>query len=281
MALDRTNYNALVDDDGSGTTGSIWSKTAIKDVILDPADSAYALNLQTTTGTGNQADFNLSTKVTWLRCTGAAPAFGGFQINGVAPASGDRVVIECLGTTAKVYHEETGFESVAANRIICPSTNGQIVGVNGRIELIYDGTSSRWRAQCIDPGAPIDVTFNAADYTGSGSMTWTVASGDVEMFRYQQMGRRLRIEMMLFTTTVGGTVSTTLQAKVPGGFTPSLNASSRRPFTATYVSNNGTDEAGRVSASATNIEFVRLPPNNWTASTENTRVSFDGIITVN
>jgi hypothetical protein len=42
MAIDRTNYTALVDDDSSNTVGSQWNKTAIKDVILDPIDTALS-----------------------------------------------------------------------------------------------------------------------------------------------------------------------------------------------------------------------------------------------
>lgn len=42
MPIDRTNFNALVDDDGSGTKGSIWNKNAIQSVILDPTDAALA-----------------------------------------------------------------------------------------------------------------------------------------------------------------------------------------------------------------------------------------------
>jgi hypothetical protein len=39
MAINRTPFNALVDDDGSNTVGSIWGKQDIKDVILDPVDA--------------------------------------------------------------------------------------------------------------------------------------------------------------------------------------------------------------------------------------------------
>jgi len=42
MAIDRGPWNALVDDDGSNLVGSIWNKAAIKSVILDPADAAFA-----------------------------------------------------------------------------------------------------------------------------------------------------------------------------------------------------------------------------------------------
>lgn len=42
MAIDRTAYNALVDDDGSGTTGTIWNKTQIASVLLNPIDAEIA-----------------------------------------------------------------------------------------------------------------------------------------------------------------------------------------------------------------------------------------------
>ena len=40
MAINRTPYNNLIDDDGSNTVGSVWNKAAIKDVLLDPIDVA-------------------------------------------------------------------------------------------------------------------------------------------------------------------------------------------------------------------------------------------------
>lgn len=42
VTIDRTNYNLLVDDSGSGTDGSIVAKATIKDVLLDPIDVALA-----------------------------------------------------------------------------------------------------------------------------------------------------------------------------------------------------------------------------------------------
>lgn len=41
MALDRSWYNALVDDDGSGMTGSVWDKADIKN-LLDSIDAELA-----------------------------------------------------------------------------------------------------------------------------------------------------------------------------------------------------------------------------------------------
>jgi hypothetical protein len=40
MALDRTWYNALVDDDGSNAVGTVWNKTQI-DNLLDSVDAIH------------------------------------------------------------------------------------------------------------------------------------------------------------------------------------------------------------------------------------------------
>lgn len=41
MALDRTWYNTLVDDDGSGLTGSVWDKADV-DALMDAIDAELA-----------------------------------------------------------------------------------------------------------------------------------------------------------------------------------------------------------------------------------------------
>ena len=278
MAISRPT---IVDDDLTGTTGTVADAAWVAD-FCDRIDAQLLGGCtpreQTTTATGAQNNFNLSYRHTYLRCTGAAPIFSGFTVAGAAPQQGDTVFIACVGTTAKVTHQDTG--STAANRIITPSTAGQIVGADGVIVLSYDATTARWRMVSVEPGDPIDVTFAAGNYTGDASMTWTVASSDSEVFRYQQRGRTVRVEVMVFTSTVGGTPSTTLRVAMPGGFTPSVNATSRSAFVAAYISDNGTEGIGRTNFSATNIEFVKVPSANWAAATDTTRVAFNGDVTV-
>jgi hypothetical protein len=41
MALDRTWYNSLIDDDGSGLTGSVWDKADV-DALMDAVDAEIA-----------------------------------------------------------------------------------------------------------------------------------------------------------------------------------------------------------------------------------------------
>jgi hypothetical protein len=39
MAIDRTQFNLLVDDSGSGTDGTVWDKNKVQIVVLDPVDA--------------------------------------------------------------------------------------------------------------------------------------------------------------------------------------------------------------------------------------------------
>lgn len=59
--VDRTNYNALVDDSGSNLDGTNWTKNQVKIVLLDPIDTlAASLSTEivvTTTSTGTVNDF--------------------------------------------------------------------------------------------------------------------------------------------------------------------------------------------------------------------------------
>ena len=175
---------------------------------------------QTTTATGTQNNFNLSARYTYLRCTGAAPRFTGFTVAGSAPQAGDTVVLAFLGTTGRVDHESGA--STVANRVITPSTQGQICGANGMITLVYDTTTDRWRMRDVEPGKPIAVEFSAGNFTGNGSMTWTVESADQETFTYQQRGKTVKIWLSVNTTTIGGTPSTTLMVALPNSFVSSV-----------------------------------------------------------
>jgi Chaperone of endosialidase len=52
ITIDRTNYNALVDDDGTNTKGTPWSKNQVKIVLMDPIDAALAKLVPVTGSTG-------------------------------------------------------------------------------------------------------------------------------------------------------------------------------------------------------------------------------------
>lgn len=251
----------LVDDDGSGTVGTIF-EDAWQEQLYDAMDEAYALTPQTTSSTGAQDNFDLDAHNVFLRCTGAAPVFSGFTVNGAAPSPGDRVVIQCLGTTAKVANQDTG--STDVHRIITPSIAGQIVGVNGRMELIYDGDTDRWREALIEPGAPITRAFSAANYSGSSSMTWTVAAATVDS--YVQRGRSLQY-LLHISGTVGGSVNTALQITLPGGFTAA------KPMYQPIISNDGGVQQWGIAQSFASSATLQLfkaasTAGNWVAGVD-------------
>lgn len=268
MSIVRT---PIVDDDGTGQTGTLIN-AAWKDEFYDQIDDAIAASPgspveQTTTATGAQNNFNLTGNFTFLRCTGAAPVFSGFTVNGGAPSAGDRLIIECLGTTARVTHQDVN--STAANRIITASTNGQIVGANGRISLVYDGTTDRWRAVAVDPGAPINVAHAAGNFTASGSMTWTVEAADQITFTYRQSGKFLYLTLNTNATSIGGTPSTELYTALPAGF-----VCTRSFLIPTIGVNNGVLAHIYINpvAGGTVLRFYLFAGGNWTASTNNTNV---------
>lgn len=276
MALDRTVFNAWVDDDGSGATGTLFGKTEIAGGILDPVDAEIlrvetklTLTEQTTTATGDQDDFDLDARVTYLRCNNAsALVFTGFTVDGSAPQSGDLVIIDNVGSsTVKVAHQDTG--STDVNRAIGASAVGQIIGANGRMQLVYDGTTDRWRIALIDPGAPIAVAFDAGHFTANGSMTWTVASGDVVTFAYSQTGKTMTVWFYVQTTTVAGTLNTSLQITIPAGAT-----GARFAVNGAYVNDNGTASMGfaQVSDGGTVITVVKVNVANFSAATDTTGV---------
>jgi len=41
--IDLTNYNAMLDDDGSNTTGTMWNKTLVASVVLTPVEAGFSV----------------------------------------------------------------------------------------------------------------------------------------------------------------------------------------------------------------------------------------------
>jgi hypothetical protein len=231
---------------------------------------------ETTTATGGQNNYDLDAASTLLRCTGAAPSFTGFTVLTAAPTAGDQVVLECLGTTLHLAHQSAS--STEANRIICESTTGQIVGAGGRILCIYDGTTDRWRATVLDPGTPITPTFAAGDFTATGGGSWTVAAGDVATFSYQQRGKAVHLWFHINTTTVAGTV-TSLNMTLPNSWALTKAGSAR--IGRGVDNSSALDMYMQWAAAATAISILTYAGANFTAATDTTYVSGEVSFEVN
>lgn len=268
-----------------GASGKRWSHVYAMDMTIyddltvtdqltvSAATSQHRNSVeQTTTSTGTQNNFSLTGARTFLRCNNAsALEITGFTVAGSAPRDGDVVIIDNIGSSTVRVRDENA-SSTAANRIICPSTSGQVIGAKGRMVCVYDGTSDRWREQCIDPGTPITPAFDAANFTGNGSMTWTVEAGDVNHQKFAQNGKRVWCSFSIRTTSVGGTLSVQLRQALPFGW----NVNPTIQGIGIVIDNHASAFQGALLlAGGTNIlSFVDYTAGtNWQASTNLTQVN--------
>lgn len=248
-----------------GTSGQVLTSNGAGALptFQDAAAGGAAVE-QTTTATGTQNDFDLDGRNTYLRCAPASDlVFTGFTVLGSAPQEGDRVVLELTtSVTLRVTRQDTG--STDVNRVIWPSTRGQIIGDGGRLELIYDSTTQRWRGQVIYAGAFINVAFNAGDFV-SQTGTWTVGSTDVGTFAYQQNGSVLTVALNIADSDLD-TLSAELRIALPNSFVVK-----RTMLNVAIINDSGgaNYEVGRwrVGSNETYMGFRQMNGTNWPTGT--------------
>lgn len=134
------------------------------------------------------------------------------------------------------------------------------------------------RSRLVALGEWQNQAFSAAHYTGNGTMTWTVASGDVADNRYTLIGKTLLWNLRVGATTVGGTPNTELRVNLPDGRTVAANATVK----CGYANDNGTVRDAFVDAADGN-DYVSIQLDsgaNWTATTDATFIYFQIAIEV-
>lgn len=111
--------------------------------------------------------------------------------------------------------------------------------------------------------------FSAGNFSGSGSMTWTLVAGDVDTCAYMLLGKLMVVSLALKTTSVGGTLDTYLRYAIPGGQT-----SKRIMVTPCVATDNGAVVSAKmfVSASAAYVYIGKSDGTAWSASTDNTLI---------
>ena len=137
--------------------------------------------------------------------------------------------------------------------------------VSGATELFYEDEAGNV-IQLTGAAAGLEWTtpaFSAANFTASGSMTWTVAEANVTCYKYRIVGKTMTVIFSIGNTTVGGTPDTTLQIKVPA----SKTGASTNDSNPCFVSDNGTASIGYALVSGTDILIRKVPITNWTAGT--------------
>jgi hypothetical protein len=95
------------------------------------------------------------------------------------------------------------------------------LGLGGWAQFVWLGG---WIMIGHEQGAWITPPFNAADYVGGGTMTWTVAAGNVTQCGYRVSGNTLQWSMYLTNTTLSGTAAASVFRQIPGGYDPRYSA---------------------------------------------------------
>lgn len=202
MAIDRSIFNGYRDDDGSGTFGSLWNKSAIQSIILDPADAAYANKYDTWTTDGATGVLNVwaptlagHTVVVW---NGAAD----LTIHGLAGGvAGQRVTIKNFGQGiifVAFYSNAAPAGQKLHNYVSSAPTP---IAVSGSAMYVYDGAT--WVLVAHEQGAWITPPYSAAHY-GAGGANWNVTAAGREVHKYCLRGRTLHALFGLNSTSVDG-----------------------------------------------------------------------------
>lgn len=100
-------------------------------------------------------------------------------------------------------------------------------------------------------GALVAVPFNAGDFTASGSMTWTVAAGNVTTFAYRLIDHMMRVVFFFSATSVGGTASIYLRVLIPGG-----RRAARVAQDLVTIIDNGVRVVGEVSVAGAGVSRI-------------------------
>lgn len=142
MAIDRTAYNALVDDDGSNLVGTVIQKTTWKDVVLDPVDAAL---LPRVTATASSATPTPNTDASDLYSLTAQAAAAAFVNPTGTPVNGQLLMVRIKDNgTARALTWGTAY---AEGGVPLPSTT--VVSKILTITFIYNTDNALNKWQCI------------------------------------------------------------------------------------------------------------------------------------
>jgi hypothetical protein len=245
---------------GAGTAGQVLTSNGAS---ADPTFQGQT-TMVASTATGAQNNWApglvANTMILW---SGASAATITGMAGGVA---GQHVTIKNTGSAVISFSHNSG-SSAAGNKLSNMVTSADTpVAANGYITFVYDATATLWRVVNHNQGSFITPTFAAGNFTATGSMTWTVDSGDVSACRYLLSGKTLIFSFTILTSTLGGTTNTTARIGngAFGGFT--LDSA----IFLAFMINNGDAPANQVcyaGTGGTTVDIIKLQQTNQTLTT--------------
>lgn len=214
-----------------------------------------------------------------------------FSDDGVIWGTAGEILIN-NGATQNLHNNGTSVAGVAWVKVSATEIGvqfGQYQNVRDDNSSTANWTSGYWRVRKTSAGVVTgygqasatvrglvkqqdwtDITYSSGNFTASGSMTWTVDSADVLCHAYKIIGNDLTMSFTLDSTSIGGTVATTMRIAIPGGFT-----SAKRMDGLCRVVQGATTELciWYVTAGGTVLNIARPGGGNFSSSTNATLVA--------
>lgn len=110
----------------------------------------------------------------------------------------------------------------------------------------------------------VQFPFDAAAFTASGSMTWTVEAADVVTFALTRIGRTVIVSFEVTGTTLGGTASTEVRLALPSAVVPLRGMSNNVRL---FDGGTGISGYAHVNPNGTYIRVTKLDASNLTLGT--------------
>lgn len=256
---------------GSGNTGGM---VVIDDnyqelpIVVPPGPTNGTI---TVTTTGNIDDLDFGNVAVILMNNATLSTIRGLK----AGAPGQKIRIISIGA-GQVNFAHQDANSSTSNRLVNAITSGitPIAAGVGSAEYQYDDVNNRWRLISHYQGAWISIPYSSGDYTASGSLTWTVDSGDLITFAFYISGNLIQITGYWDTTTLSGTASNQLFVLIPNSWT--AKKTMQGLALAIQGGTTGVTTYNRVqSSNNTKMEIGRGDLGNFTLSANNNYIRWN------
>lgn len=157
-------------------------------------------------------------------------------------------------------------------------TTGKIPAINGTYfsslsgslltGLSFSQLSTTWSTQ----------SYSAGNFTGNGSLTWTVDAPDLVASSYFTMGKTMLWTVYIVTSTIGGVANSELRIAIPGGNTIATVTNG-----VCSGFNNGTAADVQWIGQASNnyVTLFKAFGTNWTLSTNDNSFSCSFMLSIN
>lgn len=218
--------------------------------------------------TGEMAPIVAASDHQVFRRSGSALAFGAVDLSQAAAITGDLPFANLTQGSALSVLGVTG-NATADHASIAAATDFHVLRRSGT--AVAFGSLGDWTT----PG------FSAGDFTGSGSLTVTVDSGDVDCYQYKRLDNNtILLQVQLENFTTGGTPATEVRVAIPGGLTATKLSS-----VIGFARNNGGTAAACAIQTQVGVAYVRCFRNltlsdTWANGTNNNDLYFQIVISL-